>query len=109
MEFSIETILTIVTGVAFEPGLNNAKRLVEFMTHAPADELTFLDGMRPQLCKEEIIRQYPVLERFGTMRNINRDNYEDIRDWAAAECGSDHLWIAPVENMPSPEEYLGLI
>ena len=109
MEFSIETILTIVTGVAFERGLHNAKRLVEYMTYEPADELTFLDGMRPKLCKEEIIRQYPVLECFSTMQNINRDNYEGIRDWAAAECGSDHLRIAPVENMPTPEEYLGLI
>ena len=109
MEFSIETVLTIVTGIAFERGLDNAKQLIEHMTGEPASELTFIARILPEICKEEIIRQYPVLEHFSLMKNINRDNYQDVRDWAANECKSETLFINSIENMPTPEEYLDLI
>ncbi len=108
MEFAIETILTIVTGVAFEKGLDNAKRLVGYMTGEPADEITFYIGERPKICKQDILRQYPQLEQVLKWKSIDRTNYDLVLEWAIDEVGNS-LVIQPIWNMPNPEEYLGLV
>ena len=108
MNFSVETILTIITGVAFERGLSNATLLIEHMTGETADEITFLIGDRPNICKQEIVRQHPELKRFLELDGIGRDNYLDVLEWAKGEFGNS-LMIEPIQDMPTPEQYWGLI
>lgn len=108
MEFAIETILTILTGVAFEQGLDNAKNFIEYMTGEPASELTFVAGIRPELCKKEIFRQHPKLKRVLEWRNIDKTNYNLYLQSAIDNFGAT-LTIEPIENMPSPKDCLGQI
>ena len=106
MIFKLETVLTILTGVSFERGLHNAKKLIEHMSGEEATELTFLTRVRPEICKQEILKQYPNLTPFTTMTNINKDNYQDVL-WSAIETiGDDEISLKPIENMPTPSEYL---
>jgi hypothetical protein len=104
MKFAIETVLTIVTGISFERGLQNAKKLVEFMTGEPASEFTFLEGSRPKICKQYLIEQYPGLAPY-TLLSINQDNAWSVLGMAVKQFGEE-LDIDFIENMPTPEEYL---
>lgn len=104
MKFTTETVLTVLTSVAFEKGLRNAKELIGHITQAPVDELTFLD-LRMKICADEIVRQHPQLKSLLTVRDISRNNYLEVLERAKARVG-DSVEIQAIKNMPSPEKYI---
>ena len=108
MNFSMATILTILTGTAFEKGLGNAKQLIEHMTGEEATELTFVTGGRLDICRTELLRQYPDLKWVWLDNSIGvtKDNYLDCIKRAEKKMGAKELFIEPIENMPTPSEYL---
>ncbi len=102
MQFKIETVLLLLTGISFEYSLDNAKKLIEYMTGEEASEITFVVGTRPELCKKEILKQHPTLTSFTTRTNINKDNYQDVLWDAIKTLCNDEIYLKPIESMPAP-------
>lgn len=74
--FQVETVLTLLTGIAFESGLGDAKDLIGFMTGEPASELTFLDTStkgRVFLCRQKLVEDIPALKAFYPLEGLTQD------------------------------------
>ena len=110
MEFRIETILTLLTGVLFEFGLSNLKLLIEFLSGEPASELTLIaeEEGRINICRQALLQQHPRLAFVPPGLEIDHSNYLDVLEMVRNELG-DSLFLKPIEDMPSPpKKYLEL-
>ncbi len=84
--FRTETVLSLLTGIAFERGLGGAKELIEFMTSEPTSELAFLDSSatgRVSLCRQKLVEDHPSLKTFYP--------YDETLDWQAALITAKHF------------------
>jgi len=76
MEFSIEAILTLITGKAFQDGLNEMKRMMAYMLDRDIHTIDLVKGDSVEKCRQSLLNQYPFLAGIDAS-HMNANNVQE--------------------------------